>query len=137
VTASQGNDEGEPPPAVPGANIVSIASIEGPSPFGDDEHVAVHIALGGDESVAPQLSPREREIALLLAQGYSHVNVGAICGLSPHTVRTYIRRTYVKLAICNRADLVRALYGSERAAGGASLNDRPARVAEAGRGAAR
>lgn len=52
------------------------------------------------------LSPREREIARLLANGYSLVNAAAILGLSDNTARTYLRRTYTKLGVCNRVQLV-------------------------------
>ncbi len=65
--------------------------------------------------MAAKLSAREREVAELLAAGYSHVNIGARQDLSPHTVRTYIRRIYAKLAVANRADLVRAMLGESGA----------------------
>jgi DNA-binding CsgD family transcriptional regulator len=55
------------------------------------------------------LSPREREVARLLADGYSLVNVAAILGLSDNTARTYRRRLYAKLGVCNRVQLVRRL----------------------------
>jgi DNA-binding CsgD family transcriptional regulator len=57
--------------------------------------------------LAAVLSPREEQIAKLLADGYSNVNTAAICGVTPNTVRTLIRRLYCKLGVRNRADLVR------------------------------
>jgi DNA-binding CsgD family transcriptional regulator len=53
------------------------------------------------------LSPRERQVARLLVDGYSSVNVAALCGVTPNTVRTLMRRLYRKLGVRNRADLVR------------------------------
>jgi len=55
------------------------------------------------------LSPRQREVARLLADGYSLVNVAAILGLSENTARTYVKRLYAKLGVCNRVELVRRL----------------------------
>jgi len=55
------------------------------------------------------LSPREREVARLLADGYSLVNVAAILGLSENTARSYVKRMYTKLGVCNRVQLVRRL----------------------------
>jgi DNA-binding CsgD family transcriptional regulator len=57
----------------------------------------------------PSLSPRQWEIARLLADGYSLVNVSAILGLSENTARTYLKRMYAKLGVCNRVQLVRRL----------------------------
>ncbi len=55
----------------------------------------------------PKLSQREWEVARLLADGCSSVNVAARLGVSTNTVRTLMRRLYRKLGVCNRADLVR------------------------------
>jgi DNA-binding CsgD family transcriptional regulator len=59
------------------------------------------------------LSEREREVAELLVDGYSNVNIAAICGLSPNTVRTFMRRLYAKLRVFNRTDLVRTLMRTQ------------------------
>jgi DNA-binding CsgD family transcriptional regulator len=55
----------------------------------------------------PKLSQREWEVAHLLAEGCSSVNIAARFGVSTNTVRTQMRRLYRKLGVCNRADLVR------------------------------
>jgi len=59
------------------------------------------------------LSPKELRIAQLLAVGYTAVNVASITGITEHTVRTYIRRIYRKLAIGNRLELVHCMEASE------------------------
>ncbi|HET9932156.1 MAG TPA: helix-turn-helix transcriptional regulator [Polyangiaceae bacterium] len=56
-----------------------------------------------------RLSPRERQVSTLLAEGYAIVNIAAVTGLSEHTVRTYARRVYRKLGVHSRASLVRRL----------------------------
>lgn len=63
-------------------------------------------ASGGNEK---PLSPREAEIARYLGDGYSIINIGAILGVSPNTVRTYVRRIYAKLNVCSRVELVRRI----------------------------
>ncbi|WP_372023504.1 helix-turn-helix transcriptional regulator [Tistrella mobilis] len=61
--------------------------------------------------VAPvdRLSPREAEIAALLARGQGHKEVARQLGLSPVTIRNQTRRIYDKLGINSRAALVTAL----------------------------
>lgn len=56
----------------------------------------------------PTLSRREREVAALLVGGYANLNIAAHLGISENTTRTYIRRLYKKLGVCNRIDLIRA-----------------------------
>jgi len=48
------------------------------------------------------LTAREREVLTWLAQGKSNEVIGAILGLSPHTIDTYLRRIYEKLEVCDR-----------------------------------
>jgi DNA-binding CsgD family transcriptional regulator len=71
---------------------------------------------GGPRSGVPRpsaeavvLSPREQQVAQLLADGYSNVNIAAVCGVTSNTVRTLMRRLYRKLGVRNRADLVREM----------------------------
>ena len=84
-------------------SVVPIAERDGGKP----RYVAAHVAPV--EPASDKLSPREREVANLLVEGYSNVNIAALCGLSPNTVRTFMRRLYAKLGVFNRADLVRQL----------------------------
>lgn len=65
------------------------------------------LALARSTQDARALSVREKQIAQLLATGYSTVNAAAILSLSENTIRTYVRRLYRKLEITNRADLTR------------------------------
>jgi DNA-binding CsgD family transcriptional regulator len=100
-----------------GGSIAAVASLEGDPVFGGARCAVVHVAA----QTAPAfegLSKREREIARLLVNGYSGVNVAALSGLSENTVRTYVRRLYAKLGVKNRADLVRKLVSPESSASG-------------------
>jgi DNA-binding CsgD family transcriptional regulator len=51
------------------------------------------------------LSPREREIVYLLAQGRSRQEAAEICGISVHTVSDYAKSGYRKLGVNNRAQV--------------------------------
>ncbi len=55
------------------------------------------------------LSPRELEIARLVARGYPNKTVAAVLDLSPWTVATYLRRIYMKFGVRCRAAMVREL----------------------------
>jgi DNA-binding CsgD family transcriptional regulator len=63
---------------------------------------------------ALDLSPREYEIARLVANGYPNKTVAAILELSPWTVSTYLRRIYAKLGVRCRAAMVAQLYQRQR-----------------------
>jgi len=59
--------------------------------------------LNGESS----LSPREREVLLLCAKGYSYEEVGPMLGISRHTVTTFVKRIYRKLQVHSKTE---ALY---------------------------
>lgn len=54
-----------------------------------------------------QLSPREREVLRITAEGYDAREIGKKLFLSPKTVETYRRRAMEKLGLQSRAELVR------------------------------
>lgn len=65
-------------------------------------------------SLAPQrrhavLPPRELNVALLYAEGRSHKEIARATGLSPATVRTYLREAYLRLGVSDKIALGRAL----------------------------
>jgi two-component system nitrate/nitrite response regulator NarL len=60
---------------------------------------------------AQQLSPREREIAALVARGLPNKAIGALLDISAWTVATHLRRVFVKLGVASRAAMVAALAG--------------------------
>lgn len=66
------------------------------------ELVAVTIAR---RSSAGELTPRERAAALLYAEGHSYKAIAARLGLSPATVRTYLRDAYLQLGVRNKVEL--------------------------------
>jgi DNA-binding CsgD family transcriptional regulator len=57
----------------------------------------------------PALPPRELNVALLYAEGRSHKQIARETGLSPATVRTYLREAYLRLGVSDKIALGRAL----------------------------
>ena len=51
------------------------------------------------------LSPRERTVATLFAEGRSYKEIARMRDLSPATVRTYLRDAYMKLGVRNKTEL--------------------------------
>ena len=59
-----------------------------------------------------ELPPREAELAVLLAQGHSLAEAGAVLGLTIETTRNYSKRLFAALNVRGQADLVRAVFES-------------------------
>lgn len=58
-------------------------------------------------SALDTLSPRERQVANLYADGATHKEIAKVAGLTPATTRHYLREAYAKLGVSNKAELVR------------------------------
>jgi DNA-binding CsgD family transcriptional regulator len=56
-----------------------------------------------------RLSPRELEIARLIASGMSNKSIGAVLDISTWTVAAHIRRIFAKLGVVTRAAMVARL----------------------------
>jgi DNA-binding CsgD family transcriptional regulator len=55
------------------------------------------------------LSPREREIARMVAHGYPNKTIACVLEISSWTVGTYLRRIFAKLSVGSRAAMVARL----------------------------
>lgn len=55
------------------------------------------------------LSPREREIARMVALGYTNKTIARVLDISVWTVSTHLRRIFAKLGVSNRAAMVAAV----------------------------
>lgn len=60
---------------------------------------------------APLLPQRHLGVALLYADGRSHKEIARETGLSPATVRTYLREAYLRLGVSDKVALGRVLSG--------------------------
>ena len=55
---------------------------------------------------APDLSERETEVLKLVVKGFTYPEIGEVLGISPHTVKTHVRRVYRKLEVRSRSEAV-------------------------------
>jgi DNA-binding CsgD family transcriptional regulator len=67
--------------------------------------------------VSPQvprhtLSPRELQIARLVAEGATNRAIASALDISLWTVSTHMRRIFAKLGVCSRAEMVAQFYGT-------------------------
>ncbi len=61
-----------------------------------------------------RLSPREREIVNLVAQGLPNKTIASVLEISPWTVATHLRRIFVKLEVNSRAEMVAKALKDEK-----------------------
>ncbi|HEY3247545.1 MAG TPA: helix-turn-helix transcriptional regulator [bacterium] len=59
-----------------------------------------------------RLSPREREIAGLVAQGFPSKSIAVTLGISVWTVTTHLRRVYARFGVQSRAAMVATLLSA-------------------------
>jgi len=102
------------------ALVRRVAEIGGPPtsdrPVLDREELGVRCLLlprdirpGG---VAGLLSPREREIARMVALGRTNRAIADSLDISNYTVSTHLRRVFAKLDVTSRAAMVASLAGN-------------------------
>jgi DNA-binding CsgD family transcriptional regulator len=61
------------------------------------------------EHLRVSLSPREYEIARMVAQGYPNKTIAGVLEISSWTVSTHLRRIFAKLSVTSRAAMVAQL----------------------------
>jgi len=58
------------------------------------------------------LSPREQEIARMVAQGYANKTIASVLEISSWTVASHLRRIFMKLQVSSRAAMATSLLGA-------------------------
>lgn len=86
-------------------------ALEARSRMGKDGGAGLHTFPGED-----QLTPREREVLVQIAQGASNKEAGRHLGISPRTIEVHRARIMEKLGARNTADLVRIVYSDPKRA---------------------
>lgn len=64
------------------------------------------LLLQQTKSVTVDLSPREQQIALMVANGRTNQAIAGALEISVWTVSTHLRRIFAKLAVSSRAEMV-------------------------------
>jgi DNA-binding CsgD family transcriptional regulator len=86
--------------------------------FGDVRLLALRLRRPSPMSL---LSPREQEIARMVAQGHANKTIASVLEISSWTVASHLRRIFVKLQVSSRAAMATSLSG----AGGYELPSLP------------
>jgi DNA-binding CsgD family transcriptional regulator len=108
-----------PLPSPPGRSR-RLVFFRGPGPaFADDHRVLAallrpHLAEGlrrhDRSSAAAVLTPRQREMLGLCAQGMDNVRIARRLGMSVGTVRKHLENTFVRLGVSSRGQAVAAVH---------------------------
>jgi DNA-binding CsgD family transcriptional regulator len=67
----------------------------------------------GQPSAMSLLSPRELEIARMVAQGYANKTIASVLEISSWTVASHLRRIFIKLQVSSRAAMATCLLANE------------------------
>lgn len=67
------------------------------------------LSLIDDTARASRVTPRELSAAMLYARGHSHKEIARLMGLTPETVRSYLKNAYGGLGVSNKLELLAAL----------------------------
>jgi DNA-binding CsgD family transcriptional regulator len=85
-------------PAMPPIQVTTAADLQRDSDVDQAQHMNA-------------LSPREREVTMLLLSGLTEKECAAKLGLSPGTVRTHVVHAYQKLGVKRRSELSARVLG--------------------------
>jgi DNA-binding CsgD family transcriptional regulator len=135
-----GSHRPRPDPVAQAAAVVQalrelLAMVEaGVLPTGDDlaAGVLLDVELGGlrctmvGSGTGPGglLSPREKQIARMVADGYTNRAIATSLDISLWTVSTHLRRIFAKVGACSRAEMVAQVFGTP----GSPVHAEPSRV---------
>ena len=116
----------EPRAAQAGANVVTVPALDGwvtlhasrPSAASDGRVAIVIERASAARAATVRLeafgaTPREREIATLLARGLSRAGIAELLVLSPHTVEDHTKSLYEKVGVASRQELVARVFLDE------------------------
>jgi DNA-binding CsgD family transcriptional regulator len=73
--------------------------------------VRIFAVRRGEPNPTSLLSPREQEIARMVASGYPNKTIASVLEISSWTVASHLRRIFVKLQVSSRAAMVTRLSG--------------------------
>jgi DNA-binding CsgD family transcriptional regulator len=99
--------------------VDELARLES-APAGGSDHEPIFVAVRDgvrweltrteiERANVVTLSAREREIARMIAKGYTSKTIAAVLGISAWTVDTYVRRVFAKLDVNTRSSMIARL----------------------------
>ena len=68
-------------------------------------------SIGGRAPSSDELTPAEKRVAALVAEGQTNREVAAALFVTDHTVEFHLSRIYRKLGVRSRAELARRFHG--------------------------
>ena len=80
------------------------ATAAGGSPL--DPRIAPIVLTARSERIGPELSGREREVVLLVAEGLSNRAIGERLAITEKTVKSHLTRAFQRLGLKNRAGAI-------------------------------
>jgi len=91
-----------------------------PTPHHDHHGLPIARAWPGHDptrhaALLAPLTPREREVALLIAQGHDTRQIASTLTIAVHTVRRHVERIFTKLGVRSRLQLATMLLGLRHA----------------------
>jgi DNA-binding CsgD family transcriptional regulator len=92
---------------------LTIAEPRGLTPVIERVGSIEQAALRGQHSILDALSPREQQIAKLVAVGKTNREIGEALFISEHTVRNQLVSVFDKLGVSRRTELTRLLASSD------------------------
>jgi DNA-binding CsgD family transcriptional regulator len=102
---------------VPGRDGLVTLHCSKPDPAGDRVAIVIEAARGPRAATvrleAHGASPREREVATLIARGLSNPEIAETLVLSPHTVQDHVKSLFEKLDVSSRQELVARVFLDE------------------------
>jgi len=63
-------------------------------------------------AILDPLTPRERDVAVLLADGFTYKEIALSLGISPHTVNTHVKAVLRKLKVSGSRRLAAMIHRS-------------------------
>jgi DNA-binding CsgD family transcriptional regulator len=100
LTVTCTEDDSEPAETLPAEQILFDLDIDG------SRYKLIRSSVPAAERCTLSLSPREREIVRMVAQGRPNKVIAAVLNISSWTVCTHLRRIFAKLGVSSRAAMV-------------------------------
>lgn len=93
------------------AHSLELLRLIEPAFAGALQRASLRVRLGGgaEGQVATELSPRELTVARMVSEGLTDKQIAQHLGVELSTVRTYLKRTFMKLGVHRRGGLAAAI----------------------------